>query len=195
MERNQLSPNDLHELAAAYALGALDAGERELFENHLRDGCPLCDGELRALSEITSGLASSLATDPPPRLRQRLMAEVTREPRIPSALPDGVTIARSAKVPWRPMAKGVSFKVLHTDRARRYSTSLVRMDAGSRLPRHRHKDVEELYILSGDLSVSGETVYAGDYCRAAADSVHDESFSETGCLFLLMASQQNEVLA
>ena len=68
-------------------------------------------------------------------------------------------------------------------------------DPGARLPRHRHDDVEELYILSGDLSVSGEVVRAGDYCRAYADTVHEESFSETGCLFLLMASQHNEMLA
>ena len=44
-------------------------------------------------------------------------------------------------------------------------------------------------------SVSGEVVRAGDYCRAYADTVHEESFSETGCLFLLMASQHNEMLA
>ena len=33
-------------------------------------------------------------------------------------------------------------------------------------------------------------MFAGDYCRADLDSVHDESYSETGCGFLLMASPE-----
>ena len=113
----------------------------------------------------------------------------------PSALPEGILIARSAEVAWRPMGEGIAFKLLHRDKARRYSTSLIRMDAGTRLPRHKHGGVEELYILSGDLSIAGEVARAGDYCRAETGTVHDETFSESGCLFLLMASQDNHVMA
>jgi anti-sigma factor ChrR (cupin superfamily) len=189
-----LPTSEVHELAAGYALGALDAPDRAAFEEHLLGGCPLCETELGALNGMAGELAASIAAPPPAGLRARLLERV-RTSRAAGALPDGVIIARSAKVPWRPMAEGVAFKILHRDKARRYSTSLVRMDAGASLPRHRHKDIEELYILSGDLRVSGETVYAGDYCRADTGSVHEESFSETGCLFLLMASQDNEVLA
>jgi anti-sigma factor ChrR (cupin superfamily) len=195
MPKQRLTTSELHELAASYALGALDSGERIAFEDHLRDGCPQCEAALRGYSEIVDEFAESLAQDPPVKVRRRLLAEVGRVPNPSSSLPEGVLIARSAEVPWRPMFDGVACKLLHTDRIRRYSTSLVRMDPGARLPRHRHDDVEELYILSGDLSVSGEVVRAGDYCRANPDTVHDESFSETGCLFLLMASHQNEMLA
>jgi anti-sigma factor ChrR (cupin superfamily) len=184
-----------HELAASYALGALDPAELADFQEHLRKGCHLCEAELRSLSPVTEGLAAAVAASPSPNLRARLLSQVSRERPKPSALPDGVLIARSAEVPWRRMGEGVSFKLLHRDKARRYSTTLVRMDAGARLPRHRHTDIEELYILSGDLSVSGEVVRAGDYCRADKDSIHDESYSQTGCLFLLMASQDNQVMA
>jgi len=38
-------------------------------------------------------------------------------------------------------------------------------------------------------------MFAGGYCRADLDSVHDESYSETGCVFLLMASPNNQILA
>ena len=195
MPKQPMSTNELHELAASYALGALDGPERVAFEDHLRDGCTMCEAELRSFCDITDGLADSVAKTPPPKLRRRLLAEAGRVPSTPASLPQGVLIARSAEVPWRPMFDGVAVKLLHTDRIRRYSTSLVRMDPGARLPRHRHDDVEELYILSGDLRVSGEVVRAGDYCRAYPDTVHEESFSETGCLFLLMASQHNEMLA
>lgn len=69
------------------------------------------------------------------------------------------------------------------------------MDAGAHYPSHRHADVEELFVLSGDLHVAGEVMSAGDYCRAETESVHGETFSETGCLFLAMSSQRNQFLA
>jgi putative transcriptional regulator len=188
------STGEIHELAASYALGALDPPEHTAFEEHLQTGCAFCEAELRACSEITGELAATAAADPPPGLRLRLLSRVGRVPHAPTSLPDGVLIARSADVPWRPMGEGIAFKLLHRDKARRYSTSLVRMDAGARLPRHSHGGVEELYVLSGDLRISGEVARAGDYCRADTGTVHDETFSETGCLFLLMASQDNQVL-
>ena len=38
-------------------------------------------------------------------------------------------------------------------------------------------------------------MFAGDYCRADLDSVHDQSYSKTGCVFLLMSSPENQILA
>lgn len=34
----------------------------------------------------------------------------------------------------------------------------------------------------------------GDYCRADSGTIHGETFTETGCLFLLLASQDNQVV-
>ncbi|WP_181803288.1 RskA family anti-sigma factor, partial [Streptomyces shenzhenensis] len=45
-----LHREDLHSLAAPYALDALDAGERRRFERHLKD-CDRCADEVRALTE------------------------------------------------------------------------------------------------------------------------------------------------
>lgn len=70
-----------------------------------------------------------------------------------------------------------------------------RMEAGARIPRHRHAQIEELFVLFGDWHVEDQVMFAGDYCRADLDSVHDESYSETGCVFLLMASPNNQILA
>ena len=69
------------------------------------------------------------------------------------------------------------------------------MDAGCRYPSHRHTQVEELFLLSGDLHIEDQVMYAGDYCRADLGSVHDQSFTEGGCVFLLMASPDNQLLA
>jgi anti-sigma factor ChrR (cupin superfamily) len=176
-------------------LGALDPEERLLFEDHLRAGCSQCEEELRGLQEITDVFADAVAADPPPKLRRRLLAEVSRSPRMEESLPEGILVARSATLPWKPMAQGIEYKVLHSDRIRRYSTALIRMQPGTTMPRHRHGDIEELYMLSGDLRVSGAVVRAGDYCRADTNSVHEAAFSETGCTFLLMASQDNQFVA
>ncbi|MEU9386205.1 zf-HC2 domain-containing protein, partial [Streptomyces sp. NPDC048279] len=45
-----LHREDLHSLAAPYALDALEPGERRRFEKHL-GGCDRCAAEVRALTE------------------------------------------------------------------------------------------------------------------------------------------------
>ena len=107
----------------------------------------------------------------------------------------GLLIARSPDLPWQPQGSpGVSIKVLFTDPERDYITALGRMEPGTEYPRHRHDDVEELYVLEGDLVVEGHVMRPGDYCRAEPDSIHGETRSETGCLFLMMCSRQDELL-
>jgi quercetin dioxygenase-like cupin family protein len=187
----------IHELASLYALQALDAREKTKFEEHLRAGCESCAAEVAALRQTSAAIGSSVPVDPPAHLRDRLMARVARSPRSPGIAynESGVLVARSEEISWKTLAPGISFKPLFRDKARNSDTMLVRMDAGARLPKHRHAQVEELFLLSGDLHVEDQVMYAGDYCRANLDSVHDQSFTETGCLFLLMTSPDNEVLA
>lgn len=61
---------------AAYALGALDAREAAELERHLA-GCERCREELRWLRPAVQALPETVARqEPPPRLRERLMAEV-----------------------------------------------------------------------------------------------------------------------
>lgn len=58
-----LRREDLHSLAAPYALDALEPGERRRFEKHLSD-CDRCTAEVRALSEDAVRLAWSTAALP-----------------------------------------------------------------------------------------------------------------------------------
>jgi anti-sigma factor ChrR (cupin superfamily) len=71
---------------------------------------------------------------------------------------------------------------------------ILRMEAGSRYRSHRHTQVEELFLFSGDLHIEDQVMHAGDYCRADLGSVHDLSYSEGGCVFLLMASPDYQLL-
>ena len=61
---------------AAYMLGALEPREAAEFERHL-DGCEHCQGEMRWLEPALHTLPEAVERqEPPPRLRQALMAEV-----------------------------------------------------------------------------------------------------------------------
>jgi anti-sigma-K factor RskA len=68
---------DLHALAGPYALNALLARDRDRFERHLA-ACPVCAEEVRGLHETAGKLAAAAAVQPPPRLRERVLAEVAR---------------------------------------------------------------------------------------------------------------------
>ncbi|GHE01896.1 anti-sigma factor [Streptomyces alanosinicus] len=70
-----LRRQDLHSLAAPYALDALEAGERRRFEKHLR-GCARCAAEVRELGEDAVRLAWSTAAPAPAALRERVLAAV-----------------------------------------------------------------------------------------------------------------------
>ncbi|TVZ00360.1 hypothetical protein EAS64_37625 [Trebonia kvetii] len=79
---------NLHALVGAYALDALGEGaERERFTRHLRR-CTSCAEELRGLREVATALAYATAAEPPPELRRRVMAAVSRTRQLPpEALP------------------------------------------------------------------------------------------------------------
>jgi anti-sigma-K factor RskA len=66
------------ELAAPYALGALDPEARARFEAHLAD-CAACRGEVQSLREVTALLANTAPpATPPAGLRDRILREARR---------------------------------------------------------------------------------------------------------------------
>ncbi|MET8245357.1 anti-sigma factor [Streptomyces sp. NPDC005202] len=74
---------DLHSLAAPYALDALEPAERVRFEKHLKN-CDSCAAEVRALSEDAVRLAWSAAAPAPAALRDRVLAAVRTTPQDPA---------------------------------------------------------------------------------------------------------------
>jgi anti-sigma-K factor RskA len=73
----------LHELAAPYALGALDTDERREFERHLAT-CEACAAEVRALLPVVTGLARAVPMhEPSAALRERVLRTVAgRAPQV-----------------------------------------------------------------------------------------------------------------
>src|SRR6185369_2561059 len=98
--------HDLHALSGAYALDALEPGaERDRFTRHL-DRCPSCASEVRGFREVATAMAFAATTEPPPVLRDRVLAAAARTRQLP---PEIRTHARPTRtrVPWVPWLSGV----------------------------------------------------------------------------------------
>jgi anti-sigma-K factor RskA len=94
--------SDIHSLSGAYALDAVDDIERAAFERHLRE-CESCALEVLELRETVSRLSDSVATEPPPGLRDSVLQAVARTPQAPPGRSERNPAAASAKR-WRRFA-------------------------------------------------------------------------------------------
>jgi anti-sigma-K factor RskA len=79
----QLLRPDLHTLTGAHVLDAIDdPAEQHRFARHLRR-CQACAAEVRGLQEVATSLALATAAEPPPAMRERVMAAVRRMRQLP----------------------------------------------------------------------------------------------------------------
>ncbi len=69
--------DDLHHLAAPYALDALDPAERAAFEAHYPT-CDVCTAEVDGFKEAATALAEAVATKPPATLRGSVLGGIAR---------------------------------------------------------------------------------------------------------------------
>jgi quercetin dioxygenase-like cupin family protein len=95
---------------------------------------------------------------------------------------------RSDAGEWMTVLPRVQVKVLHA--GGRYSSILLRMEAGSSVPAHFHEDDEECVVLEGSVRIGDVTVGAGDYHLALSGSRHGELRSDTGALLFLRTTKQ-----
>jgi anti-sigma factor ChrR (cupin superfamily) len=181
------------EQAALCALGTLSADEARAVEQQLAQDATLRD-EVAAFRSVVDDLAyAAPAQAPPPALRARVLARVAAaEPAVIDH--DGLRFVRSGQLAWGPGAMpGFEVKSLFTDPSGRRTTTIIRMAPGTTYADHRHADIEELFLLEGDLLVSGVLMRAGDYCRAEADTMHDGVMTPSGCVFIVTASERDEL--
>jgi anti-sigma factor ChrR (cupin superfamily) len=186
--------DEMTELAALYALGALTQHEVRRFEEHLAEGCRNCRAEVAGFEQVTFNLAfGAPEVEPPVGAFDKLLNLTESEERRPAVARNPVSI-RASDFDWEQVSEGVSVKRLFEDPSSGVQTSLVRMAGGTHLPTHRHIGVEQFYVLEGDCTVNGERLGPGDYHRAEAGSIHDETSTEFGTLLLLVAPASYEVI-
>ena len=76
---------DIHTLAGAYALNAIDDLERARFDRHLAE-CPACAAEVAELIETMAALSDATAEPPPARLRAAVLARAAATPQTQRAV-------------------------------------------------------------------------------------------------------------
>ncbi|THA50600.1 anti-sigma factor [Streptomyces sp. A1136] len=86
--------DDLHALAAAYALDALDPADRKAFTAHLA-GCAACRREVAEFQATTARMAAATARTPPPALKPQVMAAIETVRQLPPR------VTPTASVNWR----------------------------------------------------------------------------------------------
>jgi len=193
---------DTANLASLYLLGTLTEYEHSDFERHLEEGCAVCNAEVESASSVLGALAAAAGSPTPSGMRERFQARLNKNEKDESPnhrgilfLRAGVVISRTNSMRWRPGPfPGVWIKPLYLDQQQQRATSLVRMDPGTHYPSHRHHGAEEVFLLDGDFVVEGQVMRPGDYCNAQPDSIHAEGYTNAGCMFILSASQSDEIL-
>lgn len=90
---------------------------------------------------------------------------------------------------------GIQFKMLFQDADTKKMTVLARIGAGGRMPAHRHQGLEECLVLEGSLWTDGVLLHAGDYIVTQDQTVHEDTWSETGALVLLKTYMSDEIVS
>jgi anti-sigma factor ChrR (cupin superfamily) len=170
--------HDDGDLAALYALGALDAEGTHAFEAHLAEGCLRCQTEIESHAAVARSLTfEPRPVAPPPHVRARVLATIAAD----AERDRGYDFVCADEGRWAEVTPGVFRKDIGGD-----AGFLLRMTPGSEVPHHEHSTVEHCYVMGGDLQVAGHELHVGDYHRAGAGSVHDIIRSRTGCLLLIV---------
>ena len=88
---------------------------------------------------------------------------------------------------------GVTMKILWQDENSDAFTGLFRCEPGAQLPRHRHADIEQTYVLEGSLVDEDGTCTRGNFVWREANSIH-AAHAPDGCLLLGIFRKPNEFL-
>jgi len=193
---HRFSDEEMAERASLYALGALSQWEARAFEEHLSEGCESCSEELESFRAVTQSLALGAAeAEPPVHVRSRLLSLAAQEGASKSTgslRPDPsqmLLTLRADEGRWQDVAKGISIKHLFTDPQHGMVTTLVRMKPGTRIPLHRHRGIEQCYVIEGDFHAANQKLGPGDFHCAQAGSVHEPVYTVDGALVLIIAPQ------
>ena len=110
--------DDVHVLAAAHALDALDDAERRRFEAHL-PGCAACRADVAEFGDTAALLGEAAAAPPPASLRTSLLAAVARTPQEPATSTAPSSTARPGPAGAPAVADLAAHRATRTARDRR----------------------------------------------------------------------------
>lgn len=167
-----------YEDLALNALGFSDDEDAAWLTAHLAK----TPGDLNAARRVEEGLGALtvLAGDAVPS--DDLFTSI--EAQLDSEAPEGARTVHSDSGKWFERSSGVWCKILN-EGADGGSTRLLRCEAGSIIPGHRHDHDEELFVLEGEIQFGALRLSTGDFHLAKASSLHVDATTAKGCLILV----------
>ncbi|HAB17735.1 MAG TPA: cupin domain-containing protein [Verrucomicrobiota bacterium] len=185
----------LQELAASYALGALDRTEAARLEA-LAAADPDIRAEVDAFVAIARRLGHAVAPQAPPsRVRDAVLSRVRRTVQVgrsTEAAPSvegasGFRFLLADDAEWQDgEVSGLRYRVLATNVQNNYAMLHLELAPGVVYPKHAHAGAEELFVISGDLVTEGRTLKAGDFIHGEPGSVHHDLYSPNGCRAIMV---------
>ena len=201
--------DDDRDRAVQFVLHGLETDAARLYAAHL-EICAPCRAEVAACRQGFELLGRAVPpVDPPSGLKARLFDRIHGAARRgdapgvqawkrwqPDRPSEPLVIVREGEHDWQPTPiDGIRVRRLFVDAAADRVTMLVRMDAGTSYPAHRHGGVEECYVLEGDLYGPDFEMTAGDYQRLDGGSTHGIQGTRAGCLLFITSSMNDELLS
>lgn len=163
--------------AALWAAGALTASEHAIVKERLKR-----DPELAARArEWEEALAPLAALRPhveaPSGLFEKIEARLESRLRLEN-------LSRTLRVEssdWIRVSPGVRVQLLHQDEELQRKTVLFDIEPGTVYPAHAHEQDEEIYVISGDLTIGAEELGPGDFHVSPKGSRHPATMTRAGC--------------
>lgn len=107
-----MSDVDVHHLAAAYALDALEPHEREEFEAHY-ESCEVCRNDVVEFRTTMAHIAGAFATPPASSVKAKVMAEIATTRQLsPTVAPVVDLAARARRRTWTALGAAAAAVVL-----------------------------------------------------------------------------------
>ena len=200
----KINRENLQELAALHAVGALEGEEAREFYRLLGESA-----EARAEADTFAAVTEALATrvpslaQPSAGLKMRILqlAERSKNRRqleaqlrqlTPRAEAGFSYLAATTTAGWIPLpVPGAYVKLLSFDDSTGYATALGKLEAGASYPAHNHQCAEDIFMLSGDLHIGDKVIGPMDFHHAEAGTRHEVNWSERGCVLLAVLSKED----
>lgn len=121
--RHERATEELREIAALYALGSLTQQEARSFENHIKEGCTICEAEQRKYERAVTAIGLSAEEAAPPEyIRDLLSARIEREPQAAApAAPVSLAVEESLVIETLRRPNPPSFTMMSQSRHERPS--------------------------------------------------------------------------
>jgi mannose-6-phosphate isomerase-like protein (cupin superfamily) len=198
--QSSAAEDPLEDLAMRHALGTLSDAERAEFETCLSapDGrAAALAAEFRDLVATMTVATLSACPPPPAEVKTRIFDAIHKGDRPPlatpavSTTPHFSTVLTAGDMAWTPTPyRGVRIRELSST-SPDYVVVMVSVDPGTSFPPHDHAGAEDFYILTGDASIDGRLLRAGDFMHSEPGTHHHEMISQGGCQAILITSRKN----